>query len=160
MKIKALVITLLILIGAENASAEGWTHNSDSSGSYMLTASTNYSAPIMPHLIIWCNPSGFDVSFSAHSLVGNGKDAHSLANLILDGDKMKSTWGISTTNNALFIEQIKNRKVSPIEFIITLFKHEKMTITYGAIENGRFTKRSATFSMLGARKQFQSACRP
>lgn len=160
MKLVTILGTMILVISAQNAVAAGWRHSSGADGNYIYTAANDYSAPTTPHLIIWCNPEGFDVSLSPHELVGNGKDVRALADLNLDKQKMKSTWGISTSNNALFIERIGNKKIDPVEFIAMLFKHNTISVDYGAIEGSRYTKRHASFSMAGARSLFQTACRP
>jgi hypothetical protein len=148
------------MAASQNAIASGWLHHSGADGNYIFTTPQNHTAPVTPHLVIWCNPEGFDVSLTAHELVGNGKDVRALTNMKLDGEAVKATWGISTTNKALYIERIQNRKVTPIEFIVMLFKHNTVSIDYGAIEGGKFTKRYSTFSMSGARDLFKSVCKP
>lgn len=159
--IKTIFAGIVMAFWATNAASAGWQrYYSGSNDQGIFTEPTKYSAPIAPHLVIWCNQSGFDVSLTTHELVGNGRDIRSLTSIVMDEEKMSATWGISTTNKALFIERIGKRKIQPVEFISMLLKHKKITIDYPAIEGNRFTKRNASFSMSGARELFSSSCAP
>jgi len=159
MRIIQVVILLFVLFLSKNSIASDWSHHSGTDDNYIFTKPINHSAPVSPHLVIWCGSEGFDVSLTAHELVGNGKDVRVMTNMKFDNVIVKATWGISTTNKALYIERIQNTKVAPMEFIVRLFKHNTISIDYGAIDGGKFVKRSATFSMSGARDLFKTACK-